>query len=492
MIGKKQLWHWSYVAFVCSSFCWLCGCAGPNHGALCDNALAAGHTAFEKKDYARASQFLKVAAAEAELSDQAVQKSQVLREQVTVSLAQDDPKQAEEFARQLVRFEQGQEHVESSSGWHFQWAEDMVRADMLVGDALRAQDRKQEALAVYKEAIDKAKELSAPMALEASISERYAQTSKALRGGELCVITDTAAADDALENYSDLRVEMYNYRTVKDWAKLSATAEKVAALAAQCKQIDGGVSAYNVAAFGEYMLGHSEKARGCAKKAIALAHEHPDDKRANESAANSWLFIAITDDSTIQAKKDALTAFSLDWVNADSSLGNLAQNLDQSRWNKVCDWFSELGAYGMRLRSPANRLSHWLLWTQQNLDHKSLDKEYVWAERMFARKQIDQQDMADCHEAVLDLGDKAKGISQKERCYRANRAMQIREVLRKQSPNDNFNLAHLACDYEIVGQVSRARELAQNTQRGIKPDDPLYSYLTMVINRCNNDKNTHG
>jgi tetratricopeptide (TPR) repeat protein len=461
------------------------GCGSPNHGALSDRKLADAHAAFEKQDYKQAMQLLKVAEKEADQSDEAVHKNRVLREQIAVALAANDPLQAEEFARELVAFEQRQEFVEQSLTWHMQWAEDMVRADMALGDTLRAQNRIKEALEVYKAASDKAKDASAPMALQASVSERYAQASKELGGKDKSSATsDSAAAEDALETYNDLRDEMYNYRNRKVWDKLSEAAAKCADSGIRCKQYYGAVGAYDAGALAEYILGHIDKTRDFANKAISLVKQHPEDKPASESCANAWFFLAITDDSPAQAKKDAVTAYSMGWEHADACRAKTLECLDDVRWNKVHDWWSELRVYAMQHQAGYPRAEPWASWAQDLAIHKKLDEGCVWADKMYSRKVMNMHDMANCTDALSECVQ-----MDKSRIFRRlEKAISLREELRRQSPGDQVNLAYLACEYERVGQVDKARELAQKTQRSMKKNDRAYQLVNLVIKRCNDDQ----
>jgi tetratricopeptide (TPR) repeat protein len=489
-VERAKPWHYrsgnAALLYICMVGCCMLGCGSPNHGALSDKALADAHAAFEKQNYKQAMQQLKVAAKEADLSDEAVHKNRVLREQIAVALAANDPLQAEEFARELVKFEQRQEFVEQSLTWHMQWAEDMVRADMLLGDTLRAQNRIKEALESYKAAVDKAKDASAPMALEASVSEHYVQASKELGGKDKSSATgDSAAAEDALETYNDLRDEMYNYRSNKLWDKLSEAAEKCAESGIRCKQYYGAVAAYDAGTLAEYMLGHTRKTRDLANKTVSLVKQHPEDKPAAESSANAWFFLAITDDSPTQAKKDALTAYTMGWGHADGCRTKTLEYLDEVRWNKVHDWWSELRIYGMQHQARYPRCQLWTSWASDLAIHKRLDEGCVWADRMYARKAMDMQDMADCDDALSECVQMDKS----RRSRRLEKAISFREELRRQSPGDQFNLAHLASEYEQVGLVDKARELAQTTQRGINKNDRMYSLLDLVIKRCTNDQN---
>jgi tetratricopeptide (TPR) repeat protein len=427
-------------------------------------------------------QLLKAAEKEADLSDEAVHKNRVLREEIAVALAANDPLQAENFARELVKFEQRQEFVEQSLAWHMQWAEDMVRADMLLGDTLRAQNRIKEALEAYKAASDKAKSSSAPMPLETSVSERYVQASKELGGNDRSsATTDSASAEDTLETYTDLRDEMYHYRNNKVWDKLSEAAGKCAESGIQCKQYYGAVAAYNAGALAEYILGHIDKTRNFANKAVSLAKQHPDDKPAEDSSASAWFCLAITDDAPTQAKKDALTAYETGWEHAEECRTKILECVDDARWNKVHDWWSELRIYGMQHQAQLPRFALWTNWARELASHKKLDQGGVWADRLYARKTTNMQDMADCDDALL-----ACEKTDKSRRHRLEKAILLREELRRQTPGDRFNLANLASEYQQVGQVDKARELAQTTQREMNKNDPMISYLDNVIKHCNN------
>lgn len=472
----------------------LLGCSSPNHGALSDQALADAHAAYEKQDFMRATQLLKLAAKEADLSDEAVHKNRVLREQIAVALAANNPQQAEESARELVKYEQEQEPAgKSSLTSHMEWAEDMARAEMLLGDALRAENRVTEALAAYNAARDSAKETPST-ALEVSISEHYMQALKAL-GGETksAANADIGAAGGAFETYGDLRNEMRYYRTHKVWDKLSATAENCAESAIPCKQYSNAVVAYNLGALAEYILGHPEKARDLAQKAISLAKQHPDDKSACASSAGAWFFLAITDQSPTQAKQDALKAYSTNWQQVEECRRKTLESLDDARRNKVNDWWNELRVCSTHQYDAYTRRLLWSIWVQDMIRHQKISEERLydgcaWADKLYARKKIDMQDLADCNDAIW--GAKTSGDSQKTQQFRRSRVQQavpLREELRRQSPGDQYNLGFLACEYEAIGQIAKARELAQTTLRGINKNDPLHPFLDSLIKRCNTD-----
>jgi len=443
VIRKSQLGrlNWGYAAFICFCCGWLTACSTTNHIAKCDQALADSDAAFQKKDFARAMQYLKVAAAEAEFSDATVHKHQVLREQIAVALAQNDPVQAENFARQLSKFEAGQEHIENSSTWRTQWNEDVVRADMLLGDTLTAQHKKTEALAIYKAADDRARELNVPIELETQISERYVQTRKEL--GTTQASPDREALAEALENYTDLRDKMYDLRSHHEWAKVPEVADQVVKTGTECNQIAGAVAAYNVEALAEYVIGHKDKAHECAARAIKLAHEHNDDKAANENVTDSSLYLAITDKFGAQTGIDAPSVYKL--ISAED---NLLTYLDPARADREFDRLMELRFYTIRPQSRDRRFVSWSDWVLQCLKFKRLNKGCAWADRLYARKQLDTEDMADCDEAVVDVAADNPQISKGEHFSRAHKAIALREQLRKKNPNDAFNNAHLAALYQ--------------------------------------------
>jgi len=432
------------------------GCSGPNHDALCDKALVAAHTAYENKDYQHAADLLKVAAKEADLSDASIHKHHVLREQVMVALAQKDPAAAEKFARQLVEFEKAQEHVGNSTAWQLQWADDMTRAEMLLGDALHAENKKKEALEVYKAAVVHANQSVAPVAVSVTASERYVQTLKELGLRKGTLITDPAAAAEAAEDYNDARAQMYAYRSHKQWAKVIEMADHVAASAVECKLTNGGVSAKAWAAVSEYLLGDKPKTHEYAEQSIKLANEHPDDAIAKQSSAGAWFLLAITDDNSEQAKKDMFTAYTVSLNESESTRQTLLKNLDQPRWNLVYDWFNELRMAALHRQTSQLRNACWEAWVTENLTHNRLEKGIAWFDKLFARGELDQQDLADCYQSILCH---PKSLAHIDTRGWARKIVQIRERLRKQNPHDQINLSLLADAYERTAQNEKAQKL---------------------------------
>jgi tetratricopeptide (TPR) repeat protein len=470
---------WVHICLACAC---VAGCSGPNHDALCDKALVEAHQEYENKDYQHAADLLKVAATEADLSDGSVHKHHVLREQIMVALAQNNPVAAEKFARQLVEFEKAQEHVGNNASWRLQWADDMTRAEMLLGDSLRAQNRKREALAVYKAAIIHANQSVAPVTVSITVSERYVETLKelGLRKGEL--ITDPGAAANAFEDYNDSRSEMYGYRNSKEWKKLIVAADKTVAGAAECKHYSGGVAANVLAAVAEFIVGDTVKAREYAEHSLKIARDHPDDQTARLNSAGAWVVLAATDSDETQAKKDMLTGYRIDWPQAETARASITQNLDQARLNQIFDRIVEIRLGALHCEHPALRHECWNRWVGDNLERNRLPKGVAWLERMSARGEVDGQDLADAYEVILQHPNAIAGIDTKG--WR-RKIVQIREGLRKQEPNDRFNLAHLADAYHFIGEDDKALKLAQAVQNGLNPSDPLNNYINRVIQLSN-------
>jgi tetratricopeptide (TPR) repeat protein len=475
---------WVHICLVCAC---VSGCSGPNHDALCDKALVEAHNAYENKDYQQAADLLKVASTEAELSDASVHKHHVLREQIMVALAQNDPVAAERFARQLVEFEKAQQHVGNNASWRLQWADDMTRAEMLLGDSLRAQNRKREALAVYKAAIMHANQSVAPVTVSITVSERYVETLKelGLRKGEL--ITDPGAAANAFEDYNDARTEMYGYRNSKEWKKLIVAADKTIAGAAECKHYSGGVAASVLAAVAEFIVGDTVKAREYAEQSLKIARDHPDDLTATQNSSGAWIVLAATDSEDSQAKKDMLTGYRIDWPQAETARASITQNLDQARWSQCFDRIVEIRLGALHCEHPPLRHECWNRWVADNLHHNRLPKGVAWLERMSARGEVDGQDLADCYEVILQNHKAIADINTKS--WR-RKILQIREGLRQKDPTDRFNLAHLADAYHFVGQDDKALKLAQAAQNGLAPSDPLNNYINRVIQHCGSNTKT--
>lgn len=468
-------WTWIYLCLVCTG---AAGCSGPNHDALCDKALVEAHIAYENKDYQHASDLLKVAAKEADLSDASVHKHHVLREQVMVALAQNDSVDAEKFARQLVEFEKAQEHVGNNASWRQQWAEDMTRAEMLLGDSLHAENKKREALEVYKAAVMHANQSVAPVPVSVTASERYVQTLKELGLGKGELITDPGAAAEAVEDYNDVCSQMYACRSSKDWKKLIVTADKTAASAAECKLYDGGVTANGLAAQAEFLLGDNAKAREYAERALKIAGDHPTDSKARQNSAGGWILLAATDSNETQAKREMFNGYTTDWQQAESTRFALTSNLDQTKWNQIYDRFMELRLGALHLQNASRRHERWGLWVGEYQLHNRLANGVVWLEKMYAHGEIDGQDLADAYEAILTNPKLPPGIDTKS--WR-RKILQIREGLYKREPTNRFNLAHLADAYHFMGQNNQALKLARAAQNGLNPADPFNQYIDAVI-----------
>jgi hypothetical protein len=475
---------WWHVCLTC--FC-AAGCSSPNHDALCDKALVEAHNDFEKKDYQHAADLLKVASTEADLSDASVHKHYVLREQIMVALAQNNPVAAEKYARQLVEFEKGQEHAGSNESWRLQWADDMTRAEMLLGDSLRAQNRKREALAVYKAAVLHANQSVAPVTVSITVSERYVETLKelGLRKGEL--ITDPGAAADAFEDYSDERTEMYNYRSSKEWKKLIVAADKAAAGAAECKHYEGGVAANVLASIAAFLIDQPAKARDYAERSIKIASDHLDDGAAKQNSAGAWIMLGVTDSNNALAQKDMLTGYTIDWMQSENARYSVTKNLDQAKFDQIFDRVMELRLAALHRQRAGLRHERWIAWVGENLQRNRLPKAVAWLDKMSAHGEVDEQDLADAYEGLLQHPDALAGINTKS--WR-HKILQIREELRKQEPDNRFNLAHLADAYHFVGQNDKALKLAQSTRNGLVPPNPLIHYIDEVIKHSSGNTKT--
>jgi hypothetical protein len=457
----------------------LLGCGGPNHSALCDKALGEAHSAGERKDYKQAAQFLDMASKEADLSDSATEKSQVFQDQVALCNAQNDFAGAERYATQLLAFEQKQEHAEKDTvAWKIIWAEHIARADILLGDALKAQGKKKEALEVYKAAIETIKRCNASTPLETTVSERYVETLQTLGTSTGSLITDPAAIAVTVEDYNDTRQEMYDYRSHKQWANVVTSAEKVAKAAAQCHQVDAGVSAYYSAAAAEYFLGSNKKAREFAKQGISLANAHPQDATAKLSSADAWLVLAIAEDDPALARKDADTAYEIHGGHAEARRGDLLANVDASKWNQLFDWLNELRIPALRRQPVPMRIDIWQAWINENLEKRRMKEGFAWLAKMSASKRLNQQDIADCNDVLLQQKSSVLEISPQELHRRAVQNVHFREGLRKHSPDDKWNLAYLALDYKALGQNDKALAIATAAQKGVDPKDPLFKLLS--------------
>jgi hypothetical protein len=351
---------------------------------------------------------------------------------------------------------------------------------MLLGDSLHAQNRKREALAVYKAAVVHAHQSVASVTVSVTVSERYVETLKelGLRKGEL--ITDPGAAADAFEDYNDVRDEMYAYRSSKEWNKLIVAASKAADGAAECKHYEGGVAANILAAIAEFIVGDTVKARDYAERSLKLTHDHPEDGAARQNAAGAWIILAITDSDETQAKKDMLTGYTIDWSQSENTRYSITKNLDQSKWNQIFDRIIEIRLDALHRQRPGLRHERWNSWVDENLERNRLPKGVAWLDRMSARSEVDEQDLADAYEAILQHPEALAGINTKG--WR-RKILQIREGFCKQEPNNRFNLAHLADAYHFVGQDDKALKLAQAAQHGLSPSDPLNNFIDEVIKR---------
>lgn len=456
-------------------------CSGPNHGALCDKALDEAQVASRNKDYKRAAALLNVASKEADLFDSATEKRQVFRDQIALCNTQNDFVGAEQYARQMISFEQKQEHAENTTAWRIAWAEHIVDAEISLADALKAQGNKKEALEVYKKAIEKIKECNAPTEIEARVSERYVDTLRALGTATGPLITDPSAIAMAVEDYNDSREEMYDLRSHKQWAELITSAKKVAIAAAQCKQIDAGVSAYNCAAAAEYFLGNNTKAQEFAKLGINLAKAHPLDGGANESAADGWITLAITDDDPAQARKDADMAYKVHSGHAETERRFYLENIDAAKWEQLFDLINELRIPELR-RMPMNmRVAIWQDWVRENQNKHRVKKGLAWLDKMSKMKRLIPQDIADSNDGLLKMRKHLSEISPQEWRSRIAKNVQIREGMRKQSPDDQWNSAFLVVDYNALGQFDKALALATATQKVVDRRDVLYEWLSEHI-----------
>ncbi len=476
----------SAPAFLLSLF--LISCSSPNYSALCDKALGEAHAAGERKDYKRAQELLNVASKNADSSDSASDKSHVLQDQIALCTAQNDFTAAEQYARQLVAFELKQEHVEKTVAWRVEWAEHVVRADILLGDALNAQGKKKDALEVYKTAIDTLKECNASTGLETTVSERYVETLQAIGTATGSLIKDPAAIAETVEDYTDTRQEMYEYRSHKQWANVIKSAEKVAKDAAQCNQVDPAISAYYSAAGAEYFLGNNKKAREFAKLGISLANAHPRDQTAQLSSADAWMTLAIAEDDPAQARKDAETAYKVSFGHAEACRKSLLANVDATKWDQLFDWINELRIPGLRRQSVPLRIDVWHLWVSENQEKHRLKKGLAWLDKMSASKRLNQQDIADCNDALLTQKTSEVLLSPQDRRSKAAKNAEFREGLRKQSLDSEdakWNLVYLALDYNALGQSDKALALATATQKTVDPKDQLYKFLSRHIEKIN-------
>jgi tetratricopeptide (TPR) repeat protein len=152
---------------------WLSACTGIDHAANCNHFLAKASSASDAHNYAGAQEALSKAAQEAAVSDDAAQTPRVLREQASTFLCQHNPGAAESTARQLIKIYDGRAEEKMSTTRRLDLAEDRSRARIILSDALLAQKRPDDAVAVLEKAQKEMESVPGDSVLLANVSDHY-------------------------------------------------------------------------------------------------------------------------------------------------------------------------------------------------------------------------------------------------------------------------------------------------------------------------------
>jgi len=449
----KQLGRVRFV-IVCLPLILLTSCTVKDHGELCDNALASAHTAFEKHDYANAQNLLQVAAKEAELSEAAVHKTRVLREQIAVALAQENPAEAEKFARTLVAFEKAQHQDDAALSHRFDIAEDTARADMLLGDCLRAEDKKQEALSVYKGALTQLKKCDIGLVLESIISARYTDTLKEVKGRATSLRADPEAQADAAFNLDGTLEDMYNMRHHQWWAQLIKAGTAAKKYARDANSATGLVTACSYCAYAEFMLGHTADAQRESQEAIREALASPSV--ASDNQAEPLIILALTDNNPEQITKHAQAALA---VNSDEQF-DLALIVRKSPLSRQDALFEREHQIELAMFPKLNDRRRSRLLDDMCLEY-GMRKKYkegeAWFKYMIGCNLLHAVELAQCDEKLAKLLDQAGRPDERERWIR--KAIAAREDLTPGQRDQRSNLYGLAVDYEAFGEHDKAMAL---------------------------------
>jgi tetratricopeptide (TPR) repeat protein len=267
----------------------LAGCSFANHSARCDALLAQAHDAAARKEFARAQDILKLAADEAEKSDKAFHVPDVLKEQTNVAFAQERYDDALAYAKRLQSAYDEMLAREHQRSARQQIVEDRTRISTLLGDCLIKEDRKEEALQVFKKASDDLKEIGGDITLQTITSQHYNNLLKELH--QINLGDDVEAMGEHYEVRRKI-LKAHGLFKSRDFKRAIPAYKETQQACKSSAEDDSYVDATVELAMCELLVGDFTAARQDAQLAIA---KMGSSSVPRHSKARAWALRALTE-----------------------------------------------------------------------------------------------------------------------------------------------------------------------------------------------------